>query len=173
MSAMTISMYQASVPVFLRALGNLRGVLAKGEAHADDKGFEPGVLLQARLAPDMFPLLKQVQIATDLAKNGAARLAGVEPLKFDDDEATFAELYARIDRALDYIGTFTAAQVDGSEARAITIATRSAGELRFDGQSYLLDFILPNLFFHCTTAYAILRQSGVALGKLDFIGAPR
>ncbi len=170
---MNLSMHQASVPVFLRALDNLRGVLAKGEAHASDKGFEPGALLQTRLAPDMFPLLKQVQIATDLAKNGAARLAGVEPLKFEDDETTFAQLYARIDRAVDYIGAFTAEQVDGSESRTITISTRSNGELKFDGQSYLLHFILPNLFFHSTTAYAILRQSGVALGKLDFIGAPR
>jgi hypothetical protein len=170
---MKLSMHQASVPVFLRALDNLRGVLGKGEAHASDKGFEPGVLLQTRLAPDMFPLLKQVQIATDLAKNGAARLANVEPLKFEDDETTFAQLYTRIDRAVDYTGAFTAEQIDGSESRPITIATRSSGELKFDGQSYLLHFILPNLFFHSTTAYAILRQSGVALGKLDFIGAPR
>jgi hypothetical protein len=170
---MAISMYQASAPVFLRALGNLQGVLRKGEAHAADKGFEPGVLLQARLAPDMFPLLKQVQIATDLAKNCCARLADVEPLKFEDDEATFAELHARIERAVGYIGGFESGQIDGSEGRKITLATRSAGELMFDGESYLLHFILPNLFFHCTTAYAILRHSGVALGKLDFIGAPR
>ncbi len=170
---MTLSMYQASVPVFLRALTNLRGVLQKAEAHASERGFEADALLQTRLAPDMFPLLRQVQIATDLAKSGAARLAGVDPLKFEDDETTLAQLYARIDRAIDYLQTFTAEQIDGSEGRVVTLTTRSSGELRFDGQSYLLHFALPNLFFHCTTAYALLRQAGVDLGKLDFIGAPR
>lgn len=170
---MTLSMYQASAPVFLRALHNLRGVLHKGETHATDRGYDPGMLLQSRLAPDMLPLLRQVQIATDLAKNGCARLAGVEPLAFPDEETTFAELYARIDRAIGYIGTFTPAQIDGSETRAVSLVTRTAGELKFDGQSYLLDFVLPNLFFHCTTAYAILRAGGVALGKADFMGAPR
>jgi hypothetical protein len=169
---MKISMYQASVPVYLRALGNLRGVLRKGEEHAREKGYEPELLLQARLAPDMFPLLRQVQIATDLAKNGAARLAGVEPLAFDDDEATFDQLHARIDRAIDYLQSFAAEQIDGSEARSITLKLR-IGEMTFDGQTYLLHFSLPNLFFHCTTAYALLRQAGVMLGKQDFIGAPR
>ena len=169
---MTLSMFQASVPVFLRALGNLRQVLEKGEAHAADKGIAPDVLLQSRLFPDMLPLLRQVQIATDMAKNGAARLAGVEPMPFPDEERSFAELYARIDRARDYLGTFQPAQIDGSETRAVTLTTRTQGELKFDGQSYLLQFVLPNLFFHCTTAYALLREAGVALGKTDFIGAP-
>ena len=169
---MSLSMYQASAPVFLRALRNLRAVLSKGEAHAIDKGYDPALLLQARLTPDMFPLLRQVQISTDMAKNGCARLAGVEPLAFPDDETTFSQLYARIDRALEYINGFGAEQLDGSEARAVSFMTRNNGEMRFDGQSYLLQFVLPNLFFHGTTAYAILREAGVALGKTDFLGEP-
>ena len=169
---MTLSMYQASVPVFLRALANLRHVLQKGEAFAVDKGFEPDLLLQQRLIVDMLPLVRQVQIATDMAKNGGFRLAGIDPPKMDDDEATFAQLYARIDRASALIGELTPAQVDGSEARAITLQMRT-GEMHFDGQAYLLDFVIPNLFFHCTTAYALLREAGVPIGKMDFIGAPR
>ncbi len=168
---MTISMYQASAPVFVRALSNLRHVLEVGEAYAVEKEIAPEVLLQTRLIPDMLPLIKQVQIATDLAKNGCARLAGVEPLKFDDDETGFAQLYARIDRAIDYINNFKPEQIDGSEQRKVTIKTRSAGEIDFTGVDYLLYFTQPNLYFHVTTTYAILRQSGVALGKRDFIGA--
>lgn len=170
---MTLSMHQASVPVFVRALGNLREVLRKGEAHAVAAGYDPALLLQLRQAPDMFPLLRQVQIATDMAKNACARLAGVEPLGFPDDEASFAELHARLDRAIDYIGGFTAQQLDGSEDKPITLQTRNDGELKFDGQSYLLHYVLPNVFFHCTTAYALLRGAGVAIGKKDFIGAAR
>lgn len=167
---MTLSMYKASVPVFVRALRQLNHVLHKGEAYAQEKGFEPGVLVQARLFPDMFPLLRQVQIATDMAKNGAARLASVEPLKFEDNETGFDELYARIDRAVDYLGTFGPEQIDGSEGRPITVMTRARGELKFDGQTYLLAFVLPNLYFHSATAYDILRHAGVELGKADFLG---
>lgn len=167
---MTISLYQASAPVFLRALSNLRHVLEMGEAHATAKNVAPAVLLNTRLIPDMLPLLNQVQIATDLAKNGCARLAGVDPLKFNDDESSFSQLYARIDRAVEYIKTFAPEQIDGGETRTVTITTRAAGELKFDGQGYLLYFALPNLYFHVTTAYAILRQAGVALGKRDFMG---
>lgn len=167
---MTLSMYQASVPVFTRALRQLKHVLQKGEAYAQERGFEPGVLLHTRLFPDMFPLLRQVQIATDLGKNGAARLAGVEPLKFEDNETDFAQLHARIDRALDYLGTFRAEQIDGSEGRPILVMTRARGELKFDGQTYLLAFVLPNLFFHVATAYDLLRQAGVPLGKVDYLG---
>ena len=166
---MTLSMYQASVPVFVRALGNLRHVLQTGEAFAADKGIAPDVLLHTRLIPDMLPLLQQVQIAADTAARGSARLAGVEPRSFPDEETTFAQLYARIDGALEYIGGFTPAQIDGSETRAITLPLRS-GELQFDGQSYLLHYLLPNLFFHTTTAYDILRQAGAPLGKADFLG---
>jgi hypothetical protein len=166
---MTLSMYQASVPVFLRALGNLTHVLKKGEAHAQAKGVSLDVLLQTRLIPDMLPLVRQVQIATDMAKNGTARLAGVEPLKFEDTETSFDQLHARIERAVEYIKGFKPEQVDGSEARAVTIKTRN-GEQHFEGQAYLLHYLLPNLFFHCTTAYAILRVAGADLGKADFMG---
>lgn len=166
---MSISMYSASVPGFIRALEALAHVLRKGEAHAVAKGYEPDVLLQTRLIADMFPLVRQIQIATDLAKNGAARLAGVEPLKFDDDETTFAEIYKRIDRALDYLRTFKPEQIDGSERRAIHLETRR-GPLDFDGEGYLLGFVLPNLYFHCTTSYALLREAGVDIGKVDFLG---
>lgn len=166
----TLSMYQATVPVGQRALRNLRQLLVKGEAHAQAQGFDPGVLLQTRLYPDMFPLLRQVQIATDGIKNAAARLAGVEALKFGDDETTFAQLYARLDRAIDYLDTFTAAQIDGSEGRAISVPRRNGEPLAFDGRTYLLGFVTPNLYFHLATAYAILRHAGVPLGKADFLG---
>ena len=169
---MTISMFQACVPPFIRALTNLAAILDKGAAHAKARKIDEAVLLNSRLFVDMFPLVRQVQIATDMAKNGCARLAGVEPLAFPDDETTFSQLYARIDRALEYINGFGAEQLDGSEARAVSFMTRNNGEMRFDGQSYLLQFVLPNLFFHGTTAYAILREAGVALGKTDFLGEP-
>lgn len=169
---MSISMYQASSPVFVRALTNLRAVLHKGEAFANEKGFAPEVLLQTRLIADMLPLSRQIQIATDMAKNGACRLAGIDPPPFEDDETTFAQMYARIDRAIEVIAGIAADKIDGSESRSITLQMRT-GEMKFEGQSYLLDFVLPNLFFHCTTSYAILREAGVPVGKTDFIGAPR
>lgn len=166
---MSLSMYQAAVPLFLRALSNLQHVLKLGEKHAKEKGVEGSVLLQTRLIPDMLPLVKQVQIATDMAKNGTARLAGVDPLKFEDNETSFEELHARIDRAIDYIKSFKPDQIDGSETRAITLKTRN-GEQHFEGEAYLLHFVIPNLFFHCTTAYNILREAGTHIGKQDFIG---
>jgi len=168
---MSFSMYQASVPVFLRALGNLRAVLQKGEAHAADKGIEPGVLLESRLIADMYPLTKQVQIATDMAVRGSSRLAGAEPPSFPDTETDFAGLYARIDRACEVVRGIDAAQLEGSEDRAIDVPRRGRDPMRLDGQAYLLHFILPNLFFHASIAYAILREAGVALGKDDFLGA--
>lgn len=166
----TISMYQACVPVCTRALRNLRGVLQKGEAFAKEKGVDADVLMQTRLILDMLPLVRQVQIATDMAKNGACRLAGIEPPKFEDDEVRFEQLYARIDRAIAVIEGLTPAQVDGSEARAITLQMRS-GEMKFQGQDYLLGFVLPNLYFHSSITYALLREAGVQLGKTDFLGA--
>ena len=169
---MTLSMHQASVPVFIRALSNLRHVLALGEAHATARGFDPGLLVQARLTPDMLPLVRQVQIACDMAMRGCARLAGVEPEAVPDDETVFASLYARIDRASEHAMSYTAGQIDGSESRKIVLKMRNDVELEFSGQDFLLQFVLPNLFFHTTTAYAILRQSGVALGKMDFMGKP-
>ena len=165
---MTLSMYQASVPVFVRALSNLAHVLRKGEMHAQAKGVSDEVLLQTRLIPDMLPLVRQVQIACDMAARGAARLAGVEPASFEDNETTLAQIYARIDKAIAYVQGFRPEQIDGSEKRAIHLKMRN-GELDFDGQGYLLTFVIPNLFFHCTTAYVILREAGADLGKTDFI----
>ena len=167
---MAISMYQASVPVFTRALRNLRAVLQKGEAFADERGFAPEVLLQMRLIADMLPLARQIQIATDMAKNGACRLAGIDPPKFEDDETTFPQMYARIERAIAVIEGVEAGSIDGSEARPVSFMTRTNGEMKFDGQGYLLTFVLPNLYFHSSITYALLREAGVPLGKTDFIG---
>lgn len=169
---MSLSMHQASVPVFVRALGNLRHVLQQGEAHAKAKNVSDAVLLQTRLIPDMLPLVKQVQIACDMACRGSARLAGAEPKSFEDTEATLAELYVRIDNAVAYVQGFQPAQIDGSETRAVVFPTRNSptGELRFEGRAYLFEYVLPNLFFHCTTAYNILREAGTDIGKKDFIG---
>lgn len=167
---MTLSMHQASVPVLTRALSNLRHVLSLGQAHAIARGFDPALLVQARLTPDMLPLVRQVQIACDMARRGCARLAGIEPESVADDEADFEALYARIDRTCEDITTYTAAQIDGSEDREIVVKMRNYDELRFNGRDYLLNYVVPNLFFHSTTVYALLRQSGVPLGKLDFMG---
>ena len=166
---MTRSMFLASIPVSIRALSNLAEVLKKGQAHAKSKGVEDSTMLQPRLVPDMLPLVKQVQIACDMAARGAARLAGVEPMSFEDNEVTFEQLFARIQRAVDYVKSFKPEQIDGSETRDIQLKTRN-GEMHFEGQAYLLHFVLPNLFFHCTTAYAILREAGTELGKQDFLG---
>ncbi|KRA33373.1 hypothetical protein ASD68_10195 [Rhodanobacter sp. Root627] len=166
---MTLSMYQASAPVFIRALGNLTHVLKKGEAHAKAKNVTDEALLQTRLIIDMLPLIKQVQIACDMATRGMARLAGVEPQSFEDNETTLEQAYDRIARATDYIKSFTPEQIDGSESRAIQLKMRS-GELNFEGQTYLLHFLIPNVFFHCTTAYNILREAGTEIGKMDFVG---
>ena len=166
---MTLSMYQAAVPVFVRALGNLKHVLQKGAEHAKAKNVADEVLLQTRLIPDMLPLVKQVQIAADMATRGTARLAGVEPKSFEDNETTLEQLYSRIDSAIEYIKTFKPEQIDGSEARTIVLKMRS-GEMTFEGQTYLLHFVIPNVFFHCTTAYNILREAGTEIGKNDYIG---
>jgi hypothetical protein len=167
---MTLSMYQASVPVFVRALGNLAHVLKKGSEHAKSKNVTDEVLLQTRLVPDMLPLIKQIQIGCDMATRGIARLAGVEPQSFEDNETTLEHAYSRIDRAIEYIHSFTPEQIDGSEANTVVLKMRS-GEMTFDGQTYLLHFVIPNLFFHCTTAYNILREAGTEIGKTDFIGS--
>jgi uncharacterized protein len=167
---MTLSMYQASVPVFRQVLEALGGVLGKGEAFAAERKIEPAVLLGWRLAPDMFNLTRQVQVASDMAKGGVARLAGVEVPKWEDHEASFGDLKARLARTVDYVGSFKPAQIDGSEAREITIPLGGKPTV-FKGQPYLLKFVLPNLYFHCTTAYALLRAAGVPLGKRDFLGS--
>lgn len=168
---MMISMYSVSVPVLQRTLGALGKVLEKGASFAEARKIDPSVLLQARLAPDMFPLLRQVQIASDTAKGGVARLAGVEVPSWADTETSFAELQDRVARTLDYLGSFTPEQIDGSEPRPVVLKMRS-GDIHFDGYSYLTGFVIPNVMFHCTTAYAILRHNGVDLGKRDFLGAP-
>jgi hypothetical protein len=167
---MTISMYQASVPVFDKMLGNLAAILGKAAAWAETRKIDPAVLLNARLAPDMFTLTRQVQIACDFGKGTCARLAGVEPPKFDDTEASFAELQARIAKTRQYIASFSAAQLDGSEDRSITFKGGSR-EFNFSGLVYLTSFALPNFYFHATTAYAILRHNGLELSKGDYMGA--
>ena len=166
---MTISMYAASVPLFRRSMTALSAVLGKGAAFAEAKRIDPSVLLQSRLAQDMFPLVRQVQSVSDNAKGGVARLAGVEIPKFADEETTFAQLQDRLARTLDFIGSVPAEKIDGSEAREIVLTMR-VGEVRFTGQDYLLHFVIPNVLFHCTTAYGILRHNGVELGKMDYLG---
>jgi hypothetical protein len=164
-----MSMFQMSVPVFKRMLGNLRGILDKAAAHAQSRKIDPTVLLGARLYPDMYPFTRQVQIACDFAKGAAARLAGQEPPKFDDNEAGFEELKTRIDRTIAFLESFDARKIDGSEERAIELQIR--GEtVRLQGLPYLANMVLPNFYFHLTTAYDILRHNGVELGKRDFVG---
>ena len=168
---MAISMYRASVPIFLQFLPAISACLDKGAAYAAAKKFDPAVLLQSRLFPDMLPLVRQVQIASDFAKNTCARLAGVDPLKIDDVETTIDQLKARIVKTLDYVKEFKPSQIDGSEERDIKIPL--GGETRsFKGENYLTGFALPNFFFHTTTTYAILRHNGVEIGKGDFMRAP-
>jgi hypothetical protein len=168
--SMAISMYQSSVPIFTRLLTNLKTILQKAAAHAQAKKIDESALLQARLYPDMFTLVKQVQLASDFARGTGARLAGKEPPSFEDNEKSFPELMARIDRTLDYLRTLKAGEIDGSEGREIVRPVRGEPK-RFTGINYLLQYALPNFFFHTTTAYAILRHNGVEIGKGDFIGA--
>lgn len=166
---MTISMYAASVPVFKQILGSLSTFLDKAEAHAAEKKIEPDALIQARLFPDMFTMRRQVLIACDFAKGASARLAGVELPKYEDNEQTFTELKARITKTLAFIETLSASQIDGSEERDITVQA-GPNTLQFKGQAYLSHYAMPNFYFHVTTAYAILRHNGVALGKRDYVG---
>lgn len=166
---MTLSMYQASVPVFLRGLENLSVILAKGAAHAEAKKIDPAVFVNARLAPDMFPFSRQIQIASDAAKGAAARLAGVELPSWPDTETTFPELQARIAKTIAFIKGFTAQQIDGSEERTCILKVRGE-EMTFRGQDYLFKLSIPNFFFHITTAYDILRHNGVEVGKMDYLG---
>jgi len=168
---MTLSMYQASVPVFLHMLGNLRNLLEKGAAYAEARKFDATVLVNARLFPDMLPLARQIQIASDTAKGCGARLAGVEVPKFADNESSFPELVDRIDRTVAFLKELTPAQIDGSEGKTVVLPMRT-GDLTFTGQQYLLGFALPNFFFHVTTAYNLLRHNGVEIGKMDYLGRP-
>jgi uncharacterized protein len=167
---MTLSMYQASVPPLLQMLASLQNVLDKAEAFAAARKIEPGVLLNTRLTPDMFPLVRQIQLAADFAKGGAGRIAGIELPKFPDDETSFAELKTRIAKTVEFLKTLKAADIDGHEAREVTIPV-GGNPHKFTAQNYLLKFALPNFYFHHTTAYAILRQCGVEIGKRDYLGA--
>jgi hypothetical protein len=167
---MSLTIYQASVPVFQQILTSLSGILTKAAAHAETKKIDPSVFITARLAPDMFPLSRQVQIATDHAKGACARLAGVEIPSFPDTETTFAELQTRIAKTLDFIKNLKPAQFDGAETREVKLKI-GGNELTFTGQKYLFHGAFPNFFFHATTAYDILRHNGVDVGKRDFIGS--
>lgn len=162
-------MYSASVPIFSRMLGNMLVWLDKANAHAQARKFEPNNYVGLRLAPDMLPLGKQIQIASDAAKGCVARLAGVEIPKWEDNETTLAELQDRVRRTLDYVGSVPASAFEGSDTRQITLTLRT-GDQHFDGETYLKHFALPNFFFHTTTLYALLRQAGVEIGKTDFLG---
>lgn len=167
---MAISMHSASVPVFTRMLGHLAAWLDKAEAHAQAKKFDTSVYLAARLAPDMLPFTKQIQIACDAAKFGVARLAGVEAPKFEDNETSFADLRERIRKTVAFVESVPASAIDGAEDKDITVPRRD-GNIVLKGEFYLKHYVQPNFYFHVTTAYALLRHNGVELGKGDFLGA--
>ncbi len=167
---MPVTMHETSVLMFIQGMRNLAVILEKGRASAEARGFAPEILIESRLAPDMHKLSRQVQIASDMVKNGAARLAGMEPPKFEDTESTFEELQARVAKTIAFLETVTEAQLEGSETREITLKFPGR-EMTFTGAVYLRGFVLPNLYFHMTTAYNILRHNGVPLGKGDFMGA--
>lgn len=167
---MPLSMYQASVPAFIKTLSNLSAIIDKAATQAAARKIEPSVLLNTRLYPDMFPLVRQVQLAADFAKGAGGRLAGAKLPKYPDTESSFEELKTRIAKTIGFLKTLKAKQIDGSEEKEITLPI--AGEPRtFKGQGYLVDFALPNFYFHVTTAYAILRHCGFEVGKRDFIGS--
>ena len=162
-------MYNATIPMMKQLLGGLSKNLDKAAAFATAKNVDPLVLTTSRLAPDMFALARQVQIASDQARGGVSRLAGVEMPAMADTETTIDELKERIAKTIAYIDGFTPAQIDGSETREVVLKMR-AGEMKFTGQNYLFQFVIPNFSFHCATAYNILRHNGVEIGKRDFLG---
>ena len=167
---MTFSMFDASVPVFKQILTSLSAIIDKAEAHATEKKIDPAALLQARLYPDMFPFLRQVQVACDFAKGCTARLAGVDVPRYDDTEASFADLKARIATTLAFIDGLPQDGIEASAQRDISTSS-GANAKQFKGQVYLVHYALPHFYFHATTAYAILRHNGVEVGKKDFIGS--
>ncbi|XGB43619.1 MAG: DUF1993 domain-containing protein [Nodosilinea sp. LVE1205-7] len=169
---MSISMYQATVPPLLRAVGNLSSILEKASAHGESRGIDPQVLLQSRLYPDMFPLVRQVQIASDLTRRGTARLAGVDAPPLADTETSFPELIHRLQTTIAYLESFKPEQIDGTEDKEFTVPVGGGHSITMRGWPFLSYFLLPNVFFHVTTAYAILRHNGVELGKRDFLGQP-
>ena len=166
---MTISMYQASIPVFNHMFKNLIHIMEKGAAFAKEKDIEEPVLLEARLAPDMFPFKRQIQIATDVARRGIARLAGDELESVEDNEASFAELCDRVRSTIARLESYSAEQIDGTEEKSLTVELPNH-TLQFNGQDFLLTFIIPNIYFHISTAYDLLRHNGVELGKADYLG---
>ena len=168
---MTLSLYDASVPVFKQMLGGLDAVLGKAQASAVARKLEPAALIQARLYPDMFPLSKQVQIACDFARGVSARLAGADVPAYEDKEETLDELRALIARTLEFVASFDASRFDGSGSREIVLRPGTPKEKRLSGTNYLLRYGLPQFFFHVTTAYALLRHNGVEIGKRDYMGA--
>lgn len=166
---MPLSMSSASLPVLQTMLNNLSHILAKGQAFAEARKIDPTALLQYRMAPDMLPFTRQIQIACDMSKLGVARIAGVEAPKFDDNEASFADLRGRIQKTLDWLATVPAAQIDGAEDKEITFPVGREATRTMKGEAYLKHWVLPNVFFHVTTAYLILRHNGVELGKADYL----
>jgi uncharacterized protein len=168
----TLSMYSAGPATFIQLLTSLSVILDKAIAHAEAKKIDSTVFVQARLAPDMLPLAKQVQIACDAAKFACARLSGLEAPKHEDNEVTLADLKARVTTVLDYVKTFKPEQVNGTEEKTVILKIRGA-DVPFAGLQYLMGFALPNFYFHVTTAYALLRHNGVDIGKNDFIGVPQ
>ena len=167
---MTISMHSASAPVFVKMLQSMLRWLDRAQAHAQVRKFDTANYLGMRLAPDMLPFTRQIQIASDAAKGGMARLAGVEVPKWEDNEQTFDDLRTRIRRTIDYVKSFEPSQVDGSESREVSVPVRNGEPLQYTGEDYLRQLALPNFFFHVTTAYALLRHAGVELGKGDYLG---
>jgi hypothetical protein len=166
---MKTSMYQTCVPTFTRVLNNLAAILEKAATHAEARKIDPAALLGARLYPDMFPLTRQVQLAADTASGGAARLAGVEVPVYENNESSFADLIARTRKAIAQLETIKPEQLDGTEEKTISWQTRTSTK-SMQGLPYLLNHVVPNLFFHTTTAYNILRHNGVELGKMDYLG---
>jgi hypothetical protein len=165
-----ITTYDQLVTVFTQMLGALDKVLTKAEADAEARKIDPSVFTNGRLAPDMLPLTRQIQIMTDQAKGGASRLAGQEPPKWSDEEKTFADLHARVAKTIAHLKTFKPTDFDDAEGRSIELKFPNA-TLQFKGKDYFLSFVVPNFYFHYTTAYAILRHNGVPIGKQDFLGA--
>ncbi len=165
---MSLSMYEASIPAFVNMLNSLSAILDKASAFAEAKKIDPSVLVGDRLAPDMLPLARQIQIATDGVKGGAARLAGVEPPSYPDTETTIPELKARIDKTVAFLTSIDKAKFDGAEDRTVTMKI-GPSDMQFPAKVYLFEFVIPNFYFHATTTYAILRHNGLEIGKQDFL----
>jgi hypothetical protein len=166
---MNISMYNASIPVMIKMLGNLESIVDKAIAHAAARKIDDAAFVEARLFPDMFTFARQIRIATDMSKGAGARLAGIDIPKFEDNEKTLPELKARLRKAIDFLKTLTPAQIDGTEDKTITL-TVAGNTLTFKGLDYLNAWVLPNFYFHAATAYGLLRHGGVEIGKMDFLG---